>query len=73
MALLNFSDILRKAGLDPAKVQLIRHTLNDKEFRACYEKNILLNRRKILTKAMITGRYLSAEKGQKQDFISYIG
>ena len=37
MALLNFSDILRKAGLDPAKVQLIRHTLNDKEFRACYE------------------------------------
>ena len=29
MALLNFSDILRKAGLDPAKVQLIRYTLND--------------------------------------------
>lgn len=41
MALLNFSDILRKAGLDPAKVQLIRHTLNDKEFRACYEKNMV--------------------------------
>ena len=29
MALLNFSDILRKAGLDPAKVQLIRYTLDD--------------------------------------------
>lgn len=41
MALLNFSDILRKAGLDPAKVQLIRHTLNDKDFRACYEKNMV--------------------------------
>ena len=36
MALLHFSDILINAGLDPAKVQLIRHAMNDKDFRACY-------------------------------------
>ena len=41
MALLHFSDILIKAGLDPAKVQLIRHAMNDKDFRACYEKNMV--------------------------------
>ena len=57
MALLNFSDILRKAGLDPAKVQLIRYTLNDKEFRVCYEKNMV--------------KEYTAE--QKKDSISYIG
>lgn len=27
MSLLHFSDILEKAGLDPAKVKLIRHSL----------------------------------------------
>ena len=41
MALLHFSDILINAGLDPAKVQLIRHAKNDKDFRACYEKNMV--------------------------------
>ena len=41
MALLHFSDILIKAGLDPAKVQLIRHAMSDKDFRACYEKNMV--------------------------------
>ena len=40
MALLHFSDILIKAGLDPARVQLIRHAMSDKDFRACYEKNM---------------------------------
>ena len=41
MALLHFSDILINAGLDPSKVQLIRHAMNDKDFRACYEKNMV--------------------------------
>ena len=41
MALLHFSDILIKAGLDPAKEQLIRHAMNEKAFRACYEKNMV--------------------------------
>jgi hypothetical protein len=42
MAILYFSDVLRKVGLDPAKVKLIRHALTDKEFRSCYEKNMVL-------------------------------
>lgn len=37
MALLYFSDILKKANLDPKKVVLIRHSLTDKHFRECYE------------------------------------
>lgn len=36
MSLLHFSDILEKAGLDPAKVKLIRHSLGDKDFSKCY-------------------------------------
>lgn len=36
MSLLHFSDILEKAGLDPAKVKLIRHSLSDKDFHDCY-------------------------------------
>lgn len=42
MALLYFSDILRKAGIEPEKVKLIRHALTDSGFRACYEKNMVL-------------------------------
>ena len=36
MALINFSDILKKAGFDPGKVKLIRHSLTDSNFRNCY-------------------------------------
>lgn len=42
MALLNFSDILQKAGLDPSRVKLIRHALSDKGFKACYDKGMVL-------------------------------
>ena len=42
MAILYFSDILRKVGLDPAKVKLIRHALTDKGFKSCYDKNMVL-------------------------------
>ena len=42
MALLSFSDILVKAGLDPKRVKLIRHALSDKDFKACYDKNMVL-------------------------------
>lgn len=41
MAILYFSDVLRKADLDPAKVKLIRHALSDKAFRACYDANMV--------------------------------
>ena len=38
MSLLHFSDLLRKAGLDPAKVKLIRHSRSDADFNSCYQK-----------------------------------
>ena len=37
MAILYFSDILVKAGIDPKKVKLIRHSLSDKNFKECYD------------------------------------
>lgn len=42
MAILYFSDVLKKVGLEPAKVKLIRHALTDKGFKSCYEKNMVL-------------------------------
>ena len=36
MSILYFSDILKKVGLDPAKVKLIRHSLSDDGFKRCY-------------------------------------
>jgi hypothetical protein len=42
MAVLFFSDILKKVGLDPAKVKLIRHALTDKDFKSCYDKGMVL-------------------------------
>ena len=37
MAILNFSDVLKKVGLDPKTVKLIRHALSDERFRECYK------------------------------------
>ena len=34
---LSFTDVLRKAGIDPAKTKLIRHALTDKGFKECYD------------------------------------
>ena len=42
MAILYFSDVLRKVGLDPARVKLIRHALTDKGFKSCYDINMVL-------------------------------
>lgn len=42
MAILSFSDILIKAGLDPKRVKLIRHAISDKGFKACYDRNMVL-------------------------------
>ena len=42
MAILNFSDVLKKVGLDPKEVKLIRHSLADKEFNKCYKENMVL-------------------------------
>lgn len=37
MAILNFSDVLKKAGLDPNDVLLIRHAFSDELFRESYK------------------------------------
>ena len=42
MAILCFSDVLQKVGINPSKVKLIRHSLSSEEFRPCYEKNMIL-------------------------------
>lgn len=39
MAILYFSDVLQKVGIDPAKVKLIRHSLNHKGFKVCFDAN----------------------------------
>lgn len=41
MAILSFSDVLRKVELDPQRVKLIRHSLADKEFKKCYDENMV--------------------------------
>ena len=41
MAILSFSDILRKVNIDPARVKLIRHALTDKGFKECYDKHMV--------------------------------
>ena len=33
MAILNFSDVLKKVGLDPKELKLIRNELSDKRLR----------------------------------------
>lgn len=41
MAILVFADVLKKAGLDPTKVKLIRHSLADEGFRRCYYNDMV--------------------------------
>ncbi len=41
MATLTFTDVLKKADIDPSKVKLIRHALTDKHFKDCYDKNMV--------------------------------
>ena len=41
MSVLYFSDVLRKVEIDPAKVKLIRHSLTDKNFKECYDADMV--------------------------------
>lgn len=41
MAILNFSDVLKKVGLDPQDVKLIRHSLSDEKAVACNKVGML--------------------------------
>lgn len=38
---LTFTDVLIKAGIDPKKVKLIRHALTDKNFKECYDSDLV--------------------------------
>ena len=72
MAILNFSDVLRNVGLDPKRVKLIRHSLGDKAFKKCYDKNMVEEytayRVKPSATGMIIGAYLSATRVRRQSF-----
>lgn len=41
MAILYLSDVLKKVGLESSKVKLIRHTVSDPGFKACYNANMV--------------------------------
>jgi hypothetical protein len=41
MPILYFSDVLKKVGLDPKEVKLIRHSLSDEKARACNKAGML--------------------------------
>lgn len=43
MAILYLSDILKKVGLEPSKVYLLRHSFSRQDFRECYEKGMVLD------------------------------
>lgn len=40
MALLTFSDFLKKVGIDPEKTKLLRHAFSDQNFRLCYDAGL---------------------------------
>lgn len=41
MNVLSFTDILKKAGLDPKRVKLFRHSMSSEQFKPCFEKNMI--------------------------------
>ena len=43
MAILYLSDILKKVGLEPSSVYLLRHSFSLQDFRECYEKGMVLD------------------------------
>lgn len=76
MAILNFSDVLKKVGLDPQRVKLIRHSLADKEFKACYEKNMVWEYTRVQNNTFSNGYdywcvFISAESTTAKFFACY--
>ncbi len=41
MSLLFLTDIIKRAGIEPSEIKLIRHALSDKTFKKYYEKNMV--------------------------------
>ena len=55
MAILYFSDVLKKVGIDPAKVKLIRHAIKGAECKPCYEKGFLWEYTRVQKKSFAKG------------------
>ena len=76
MAILNFSDVLKKVGLEPKEVKLIRHALSDERFRACYKAGMAheytQHQKEGFSKDIHTGLLLSAMEVHTQDCIPVI-
>lgn len=74
VAILNFSDVLKKVGLEPKEVKLIRHALSDERFRACYKAGMAheYTRKRALARTIHTGLLLSAMEVHMQDCIPVI-
>ena len=73
MAILNFSDVLKKVGLDPKEVKLIRHALSDKRFRECYKAGMVheytQHQKQVSAKGIPTGSLLLATAVHTRDCI----
>lgn len=41
MASLYLSDLFTRAGIDPNRVMLIRHSLNNEQFKKCYDLGMI--------------------------------
>ena len=70
MAILNFSDVLKNVELDPKRVKLIRHSLGDKAFKKCYDKNMVEEYTRVQSEAFSNGydywSVLSATRVRRQ-------
>lgn len=76
VAILNFSDVLKKVGLEPKEVKLIRHALSDERFRACYKAGMAheytQHQKEGFRRTIHTGLLLSAMEVHTQDCIPVI-
>ncbi|MBR3271565.1 MAG: GIY-YIG nuclease family protein [Clostridia bacterium] len=72
MLILQFSDILRKAGIDPTKTKLIRHALADEGFSKCYRANLIdeytAHQRKNFSKGYLYWAVFISDKGSYARF-----
>ena len=76
MAILNFSDVLDNAGIDPKRVKLIRHSMNDKEFSKCCKANMVLEYTRVQNSTFSNGYdywcvFISGEKTTARFFACY--
>ena len=76
MAILNFSDVLNNVGIDPKRVKLIRHSMNDKEFSKCCKANMVLEYTRVQNSTFSNGYdywcvFISGKKTTARFFACY--